>query len=39
MEHAQAFGASPDLRAVMERAGVLGAPEVLFLEEIEQTPA
>jgi heme-degrading monooxygenase HmoA len=39
LEHAQAFASSPDLRAAMQRAGVLGAPEVLFLEEVEQTPA
>jgi heme-degrading monooxygenase HmoA len=39
MEHAQAFASSPDLRAAMQRAGVVGAPEVLFLEEVEQTPA
>jgi len=39
VEQAQAFASSPDLRAAMQRAGVLGAPEVLFLEEVEQTPA
>ena len=39
LDHAQAFASSPDLRATMQRAGVLGAPEVLFLEEVEQTPA
>lgn len=39
LEHAQAFANSPQLREVMQRAGVLGMPEVLFLEEIEQTRA
>jgi heme-degrading monooxygenase HmoA len=39
VEHAQAFGDSPNLREVMQRAGVIGMPEVLFLEEIEQTQA
>ena len=39
MQHAQAFTESPDLHAVMQNAGVLGTPEVLFLEEIGQTPA
>lgn len=39
LEQAQAFASSPDLRAVMQRAGVLGAPEVLFLEQVEQTSA
>jgi heme-degrading monooxygenase HmoA len=38
-ERAQAFATSPDLRAAMQRAGVLGVPEVLFLEEVEQTEA
>jgi quinol monooxygenase YgiN len=39
LEHAQAFASSPDLREAMQHAGVLGMPEVLFLEEIEQTLA
>jgi heme-degrading monooxygenase HmoA len=38
-EHARAFATSPDLREAMQRAGVQGMPEVLFLEEVEQTPA
>ena len=38
-QHAQAFIESPGLHTVMQNAGVLGTPEVLFLEEIEQTPA
>ncbi len=38
-EHALAFASSPDLRATMERAGVVGAPEVIFLEEVETTEA
>jgi len=39
LQHAQAFINSPDLHAVMQKAGVVGEPEVLFLEEVEQTPA
>jgi heme-degrading monooxygenase HmoA len=39
LEHAQAFASSPDLREAMQRAGVVGMPEVLSLEEVEQTPA
>jgi heme-degrading monooxygenase HmoA len=39
LETAQAFAHSPELRETMQRAGVLGMPEVLFLEEIEQTQA
>jgi quinol monooxygenase YgiN len=33
MEAAEAFAASPDLRAAMERAGVEGMPRVEFFEE------
>jgi len=39
LEHAQAFSGSSDLREAMQRSGVLGRPEVLFLEEADQTSA
>ena len=39
MEDAQAFAQSPDLRETMQRAGVMGMPEVMFLEDVQWTPA
>lgn len=33
---ARAFMASAELREAMERAGVLGKPDVVFLEKLEQ---
>ncbi|WP_345974210.1 antibiotic biosynthesis monooxygenase [Sulfurimonas sp. HSL3-7] len=38
-QHAQAFSNSPDLHAVMQKAGVIGVPDLLYLEEVEETPA
>lgn len=35
VEKAQKFAQSEDLRRTMERAGVMGMPEVLFLDKIE----
>jgi quinol monooxygenase YgiN len=35
-EKARQFATSPDLREVMERAGVVGMPQIIFLEEIEK---
>jgi heme-degrading monooxygenase HmoA len=35
-EKARQFATSPDLREVMEKAGVVGMPQVIFLEEIEK---
>ncbi|KAB1188011.1 MULTISPECIES: cyclase [Haloferax] len=35
MENAQKFLESSDLRSVMEEAGVVGEPEIYFLEEVE----
>jgi len=32
---AKAYGGSPDLKAGMEKAGVISAPDVTFLEEVE----
>jgi heme-degrading monooxygenase HmoA len=33
LDNAQRYAASPELREAMERAGVIGKPEILFLEE------
>jgi antibiotic biosynthesis monooxygenase (ABM) superfamily enzyme len=33
LDNARAYAASPELKAAMERAGVVGKPEILFLEE------
>jgi quinol monooxygenase YgiN len=33
LENAQRYAASPELKEAMERAGVIGKPEILFLEE------
>jgi heme-degrading monooxygenase HmoA len=33
LDGARAYAASPELKAAMERAGVTGKPEILFLEE------
>jgi heme-degrading monooxygenase HmoA len=35
-EKAQQFASSPGLREAMEHAGVVGMPQVFFLEEIEK---
>lgn len=35
-QRAMEFIESPDLRETMEKAGVKGEPEILFLEEIEE---
>jgi quinol monooxygenase YgiN len=32
---AKAYGASPELKAAMQRGGVQGAPDVFFLEQFE----
>ena len=39
IEHAKAFVASPDLREAMGRGGVMGMPDVVFLEETDQQTA
>jgi heme-degrading monooxygenase HmoA len=33
LENAQRYASSPELKEAMERAGVIGKPEILFLEE------
>ena len=33
LDNARKYAASPELKAAMERAGVIGKPEILFLEE------
>jgi heme-degrading monooxygenase HmoA len=38
-DRARQFAASDDLRAVMQRAGVQGQPEVFFLDEAEHPAA
>jgi len=35
-EQAHQFTSSPGLREAMERAGVVGMPQIIFLEEIEK---
>ena len=35
-EKARQFASSPGLREAMEKAGVVGMPQVIFLEEIEK---
>lgn len=32
-DNARKYSASPELKAAMEQAGVIGKPEILFLEE------
>jgi heme-degrading monooxygenase HmoA len=39
LEHARAFASSPDLPEVMQRAGVIGRPDIVFLEETDRQPA
>ncbi len=36
LDNAHAYFASPDLRHAMEAAGVIGEPEVSWLEEVDQ---
>jgi heme-degrading monooxygenase HmoA len=36
LDNARKYAASPELKAAMERAGVTGKPEILFLEEAAQ---
>lgn len=39
LENARKFGASDDLRKVMERAGVVDKPDVYFLEDTGTVPS
>ena len=39
LEHAQQFVQSEDLRQVMQRAGVVGQPDVSFLEKVADASA
>lgn len=39
VDDAKAFVASPDLREIMEKAGVVGQPEIYFLDDLGRTPA
>jgi quinol monooxygenase YgiN len=36
---ARKFASSEDLKTVMQRAGVMGQPDVVTLEEVERQPA
>ena len=38
VDAAQAFASSEELKSAMMNAGVEGAPEIWFTEDIEQTP-
>lgn len=38
LERAHQFSQSQDLRETMQRAGVIGHPEVYFLEKVEDIP-
>ena len=39
LENARKFAESPELREVMGRAGVIGRPEVFYLEEADRQSA
>jgi heme-degrading monooxygenase HmoA len=39
LEHARAFAGSSELREAMQKAGVTGPPNVIFLDEIDKTSA
>lgn len=39
MKAAQAFATSPSLHEAMGRAGIVGKPDVYFLEQIDTQPA
>jgi len=39
VQSARAFVESEALKKTMEEAGVVGAPEIVYLEEVETTPA
>jgi hypothetical protein len=38
LENARQFAQSEDLREIMQRYGVVGQPDIYFLEEVEQVP-
>ncbi len=39
MESAQSFAQDPNLPQVMQRAGVIGQPEIYFLEQVDRQSA
>ena len=39
VKKAQAFAGSPELKEAMEKAGVVGMPDIYFMEEVERQPA
>ena len=36
VDSAKRYGSSPDLKAAMEKAGVISAPDITFLEDAEE---
>lgn len=38
LENARQFAQSEDLREIMQRYGVIGQPDIYFLEEVEEVP-
>ena len=38
LENARQFAQSEDLREIMQRYGVVGQPDIYFLEEVEEVP-
>ncbi len=36
LDGAKRYGSGPEIRAAMERGGVIGAPEVSFVNEVEE---
>ncbi len=39
VEDARKFAGSPDLKETMQKAGVKGMPEIIFLDEIQKSKA
>lgn len=39
LQNAQAFAGSAGLQAAMEKAGVVGQPDIFFLDEVERSDA
>jgi heme-degrading monooxygenase HmoA len=38
IEHAKNFAEAEDLKIAMQKAGVIGRPDIYYVEEIERTP-
>ena len=39
MEHAKAFASSSELKSAMGKAGVIGAPEIRFVNQVAHSKA